>query len=150
MIVPTTPRKTLLVSLFAASMDPLGLLVARLRGVELPATSVLVWAYIANYVCAVLAVLPSKIITRLGKQISRAREMGSYRLADQIGAGGMGEVWRRIIGCLLAPRPSSSSGRDESPEETRAVPPRSRGSDARHRPRPASSHRTRSSSTTSV
>jgi hypothetical protein len=103
MIVPATPRKTLLVSLFAASMDPLGLFVAYLRGVQLPPMTVLVWAYTPNYVCALLAVLPSRIITRLGKQVSRAREMGSYRLADRIGSGGMGEVWRAYQRLLARP-----------------------------------------------
>lgn len=103
MIVPGTPRKTLIASFLAASMDPLGLFVAHLRGLELPTLTVLVWAYLPNYVSAVLAVVPSQIITRLGRQVSRAREMGSYRLADRIGSGGMGEVWRADHRLLARP-----------------------------------------------
>jgi hypothetical protein len=34
MLVPNTPRKTLIASLIAASMDPVGIVVAHLRGVE--------------------------------------------------------------------------------------------------------------------
>ena len=107
MIVPGTPRKTLIASLLAASMDPVGLVVAHLRGLDLPTFAVLLWAYLPNYVCAVLAVVPSQIITRLGRQVSRARELGSYRLADRIGGGGMGEVWRADHRLSPAPRPSS-------------------------------------------
>ncbi|MEO7987789.1 MAG: serine/threonine-protein kinase [Gemmatimonadales bacterium] len=76
---------------------------AHLRGLELPTLAVLVWAYLPNYVCAVLAVVPSQIITRLGRQVSRARELGSYRLADRIGSGGMGEVWRADHRLLARP-----------------------------------------------
>jgi len=118
LIVPTTPHKTLLASLLAASMDPVGLFAAHLRGVTLPPITLLLWAYTPNYVCAVIAILPASIITRLGRQVSRAREMGSYRLADRIGSGGMGEVWRAHHRLLARPaaikliRPGREDGDD--------------------------------------
>jgi eukaryotic-like serine/threonine-protein kinase len=71
-----------------------GLLIAQARGLELPSTNLLVWTYLPNYICAVLAVLPAKIIAHLGRKVSRARQLGSYRLVERIGRGGMGEVWK--------------------------------------------------------
>jgi eukaryotic-like serine/threonine-protein kinase len=103
MIVPATPRKTLVASLLAASMDPVGLIVAHLRGLELPVLPLLVWAYLPNYVCALLAVVPAQILRRLARQVSQARELGSYRLVNRIGSGGMGEVWRADHRLLARP-----------------------------------------------
>ena len=63
----------------------------------------LVWAYLPNYICAALAVVPSHVLRRMSRQISRAREMGSYHLGDLIGRGGMGEVWHAHHRLLARP-----------------------------------------------
>ena len=94
LLVPGSTRTVLIGSLLAASMDPVGIFIARARGVEVPSFELIAWTYLPNYVCAVLAVIPSKILTHLGRKVSRARQLGSYRLVEQIGRGGMGEVWR--------------------------------------------------------
>ncbi len=93
MIVPHTPGRTLAAALAAASMDPVGLGITAARGVELPAPAVILWTYLPNYLCALLAVVPSLVITRLGHQVSEARELGSYRIGELLGKGGMGEVY---------------------------------------------------------
>jgi eukaryotic-like serine/threonine-protein kinase len=103
MIVPAPPRKILMVSLIAASMDPVGILIARARGIEIPGFGLTFWTYLPNYVCALLAVIPSQIIAGLTKHVSQARQMGSYQLAELIGSGGMGEVWRAQHRLLARP-----------------------------------------------
>src|SRR5690349_10736737 len=89
-IVPSTPRSTFVAAFIAASMDPLWLGLAALRGEPFNRdTFTLIWHFLPTYICVVLATVPSHIIVGLGRQVNRARGLGSYQLGELIGCRGM-------------------------------------------------------------
>ncbi|HMB67902.1 MAG TPA: hypothetical protein VKU85_01280, partial [bacterium] len=90
LIVSTPPLPTLAASLAAASMDLVGLWITERRGVELPSGEVLLWTYLPNYLCALLAVVPSRVRAAMERHRDQARELGSYRVGKLLSRGGMG------------------------------------------------------------
>jgi len=103
-IVPSSPRKMLVASLIAVSMNPIGMLIAKARGTwdYGPDTAVLIMHF-PDYLLVGVAVVISRVVTRLGMQVSRARELGSYIVGERIGEGGMGEVYRANHRLLARP-----------------------------------------------
>ena len=94
-IIPAPPGKTLVVALLAASMGPVGALIWKAAGQQhVPGAGEVFLHAFPNYLCALIAPLISHIITGLGREVKKARAMGSYVLDSLIGSGGMGEVWR--------------------------------------------------------
>ena len=94
-IIPIKPKTMMLTGLLCVGMNPAAMLVLQKMGVAVwgsPAKVILM--HYPDFLLVGIAGAISAVMTKLGHQVSRAREMGSYHLGELIGRGGMGEVYQ--------------------------------------------------------
>ncbi len=127
MVVPTPPRVALLSAALSVAAVPIVYQVGVALESNVPLQPVaffftLIFPYL---VVLILAYVGSRVVYGLGTAVSKARELGSYRLVERLGSGGMGEVWRARHRMLARPaaikliRPEVLGAQDQQARPTR-------------------------------
>ncbi len=95
LIMPGPPRRMLLAAIVAGAMGPLSLLLLDATGrIDADASDAYAPTVVSSAFAVAFAYWGARVIYGLGREIAKARAMGSYQLEERLGEGGMGEVWR--------------------------------------------------------
>ncbi|OUC12469.1 MAG: hypothetical protein B0A82_22315, partial [Alkalinema sp. CACIAM 70d] len=121
LVAPARYGHALTAALLSAAMAPAGIAMNMWwRGNPAPVGAIwAIWST-APFLMAVFGTWIAKWIYRMGQELEQVKNLGSYQLIEQVGQGGMGEVWRakhRYLTREAAVKLIGAKGKDA--EETR-------------------------------
>lgn len=104
LIMPGPPLRMLGGAIASAATAPLGLLALDLSGnINVGEGDAYVSTAVGSVFAVLFAYVGAKEIYGLGREVAKARALGSYQLVERLGSGGMGEVWRARHRLLARP-----------------------------------------------
>jgi hypothetical protein len=118
-VIPTPPRRAVVAALASVSAVPVVIGFGIASGVSTfnpEPLQFFFWLVFPYLLVVVMAYVGARVVYALGTAVTAARELGSYRLIERLGQGGMGEVWRARHRLLARPaaikliRPSAVGG----------------------------------------